>query len=852
MKTKIIAIFSILLGSGLVGIASLHAEQPAQTQTEPGTPPKLSAAYGKLPLSFEANAGQTDPAVRFLSRGSGYSLFLTDSEAVLVLKKKDTPAAPAQAAQAKLTAKAAAPSQKSTPAVLRMKLVGAKPPANVTGQGELAGKVNYFIGKDPAKWRTDAPTYSKVRYERVYSGIDLVYYGNQRQLEYDFVVAPGADPARIRLGFDGARKMRVDAHGDLLVETTGGAVRWQKPVVYQETSGARKQIEGKYLLRRGHQVGFEVASYDATKPLIIDPTLVYSTYLGGSGDDTGFGIAVDSSGNAYVTGQTGSTDFPTTAGTFQPALAGGGTDAFVTKLNAAGNGLVYSTYLGGSGPDEAIGIAVDSSGNAYVTGMTFSTDFPTTAGAFQTANAGISDVFVTKLNAAGNGLVYSTYLGGSNLDSIFDGGSGIAIDSSGNAYVTGYTFSTNFPTTAGAFQTAFGGGAWDAFVTKLNAAGTGLVYSTYLGGNGTDTGSGVAVDSSGNAYVTGGTSSTDFPTTAGAFQTAKPGITNAFVTKLNASGSGLLYSTYLGGSGFEFGYEIGIDSSGNGYVTGFTTSANFPTTAGAFQTVFADGGGDAFITELNASGSGLLYSTYLGGNGLDFAKGIALDSSGNAHVTGFTSSTNFPTTVGAFQTVFAGGSDAFVTKLDATGTGLLYSTYLGGSGFDEGNGIAVDSSGSAYVAGDTNSTNFPTTAGAFQTANAGSSDAFVAKFEFAAPPSVGKATGGGAIDVVGGTASFGFVVQRQTATGPTEGNLQYVNHVTGANVQSATFTTFTIRTNTATFSGSGTNNGTPCTFSVTVQDNGEPGKTDSFQITVTPPGTTEGGTLRSGNIQIHK
>jgi hypothetical protein len=718
---------------------------PSVSDTHSVAKAHVQEAYGKLPLSFEANAGQTDPRVKFLSRGSGYSLFLTESEAVLALTKKDNAAGPAQAAQAKLTAITAAPSQKSTSAVLRMKLVGARPPAKVTGQEGLAGKVNYFIGNDPAKWRTDVPTYGKVRYERVYPGIDLVYYGNQRQLEYDFVVAPGADPARIRLGFDGAQKIHVDAQGGLVVQTGSGAVRWQKPVVYQETNGVRKTIEGKYLLRRGHQVSFEVAAYDSTKPLIIDPTLVYSTYLGGSGSEIGVGIAVDSLGNAYVTGNTTSSNFPT-AVALQPAT-GGGRDAFVTKLNAAGTTLLYSTYLGGSDSDQGNSIAVDSTDNVYVTGETSSTNFPTTAGAFQMTNAGgIADAFVTKLNPTGTSLLYSTYLGGTGDDSGF----GIAVDSTGNAYVTGHTTSTTrffptagFPTTPGAFQTT-NAGNYDAFVTKLdtNALGSlSLVYSTYLGSIDSDTGNGIAVDSTGNAYVTGATASANFPipTTAGTFQTTlggSAGVPDAFVTKLNPTGTALLYSSYLGGSETDVGNGIAVDSTGNAYVTGFTYSTNFPTTTGAFQTVNpgpAGGKADAFVTKLNTNASGfasLVYSTYLGGTSFfDGGNGMAVDSTGNAYVTGLTYSTDFPTTTGAFQTVNNGNGDVFITKLNTTGTApLLYSTYLGGNNTDYGQGIAVDSTGNAYVTGVTSSADFPTTAGAFQgTYAGGGADAFIAK-----------------------------------------------------------------------------------------------------------------------------
>jgi hypothetical protein len=448
-----------------------------------------------------------------------------------------------------------------------------------------------------------------------------------------------------------------------------GEVIFHKPLVYQpttndETTGTHKGvIDGKFVLTAAQQVRFQIAAYDRSKPLVIDPTLAYSTYLGGRGDDEGFGIAVDAAGNAYVTGHTASTNFPTTPGAFQTTFGGGFGDAFVSKLNAAGSALLYSTYLGGSTDDLGSGIAIDASGDAYVTGHTDSSNFPTTAGAFQTTSGGFTDAFVSKLNTVGSALLYSTYLGGSDGEL----GNSIAVDASGNAYVTGQTNSTNFPITAGAFQTTIGGGGLDAFVSKLNAAGSALLYSTYLGGRDVEGGNGIAVDASGNAYVTGGTLSSNFPVTPGAFQTTCPECNNhivgdTFVSKLNPVGSALVYSTYLGGSGQDGDFGIAVDASGNAYVTGFTSSSDFPTTPGAFQTTLK-GSQNAFFSKLNASGSALLYSTYLGGSSGDIGDRIAVDASGNAYVTGATASSNYPTTPGAFQTAFGGGTlDAFVSK----------------------------------------------------------------------------------------------------------------------------------------------------------------------------------------------
>jgi Bacterial Ig-like domain (group 3)/Beta-propeller repeat len=730
-------------------------------QADPKAQARILDQYGKLPLSFEANQGQADGRVKFLSRTSGYSLFLTADEAVLTLRGKKTkqssPQGPSAdrlaadrlrpvsgyrfsdtATSGKLDAplgagqrpstSSADPEVVATRGVLRMKLRNANLAAKVTGQDELAGTSNYFTGNDPAKWRTKVPTYAKVKYEGIYPGIDLVYYGNQRQLEYDFIVAPGADPHRIAFDVRGAKRIRQDAQGELVFKVGEAEIRWHKPVVYQEKDGGRQFVAARYAITDTNRVGFELAKFDASRPLYIDP-LIYSTYLGGSSADYGYGIAVDSAGDAYVTGYTASSDFPT-MNPFQPAK-GGEVAVFVSKLNPTGSALVYSTYLGGSLGDQGSGIAVDSAGNAYVTGVTYSTDFPVTPGAFQAVCNGGSncatygDAFVAKINPEGSALAYSTYLGGSN----YDRGNGIAVDSAGDAYVTGYTGSTDFPT-MNPLQAY--GGDYDAFVAKLNPSGSALVYSTYLGGSLEDVGYGVGVDSVGNAYVVGFTESTNFPT-MNPLQPANGGGFDAFVAKLNSAGSALVYCTYLGGSGAEFGNGVAVDSTGNAYVTGQTNSLDFPT-ENPLQP--ANGGGlDAFVAKLNPSGSALVYSTYLGGSGDDLGLGIAVDSTRNAYVTGQTTSLNFPTE-NPLQKKYAGHGDAFVSKINPSGSALVNSTYLGGSGEEDilGGGIAVDSVGNAYVTGNTGSTNFPVTPGVFQTtcnggSNCGASggDVFVAK-----------------------------------------------------------------------------------------------------------------------------
>ena len=681
----------------------------------------FQSEYGQLPLSFEANQGQTDSRVDYLARGAGYTMFLTGDGAVLDLQQ-------AASSPASGNASFRNPPCQISGTAIDMQFIGANPGATVTGLDKQQTTSNYFVGNDSRQWRSGIANYGQVEYQHLYSGIDAVFHGNQGQLEYDFNIAPGADPNQIQWQITGASGLSLDSSGNLLIHTTSSDLIEKAPNIYQEINGQRVAVSGHFVLEGADRVGFAIGGYDTSASLVIDPLLSYSTYLGGNFIDQATGIAVDA-GDAYVTGFTASTNFPTTPGAYQTTSAGS-SDIFIAKLNAAGSGLVYSTYLGGSSDELGSGIAVDGTGNAYVTGHTSSTNFPTTPGAYQTALAGSDDAFIAKLNAAGSGLLYSTYLGGTGTDEA----NGIAVDGAGNAYVTGRTNSANFPTTPGAYQTAIAGSN-DAFITKMNAAGSGLLYSTYLGVTGDNQASSIAVDDTGNSYVTGYTTSANFPTSPGAFQTTLAGFQDAFVTKLNAAGSGLVYSTYLGGSGnSDRANEIALDTAGNAYIAGYTDSANFPTTPGAFQTTLA-GSYDAFIVKMNAAGSGLVYSTYLGGSGSDFCTGIAVDGAGNSYVTGSTYSTTFPVTPGAYQTTLSGSPDAFMAKLNAAGSGLLYSTYLGGSGTDQALGIATDGAGDAYVAGYTNSINFPATPGAYQTTVAGGYDAFVAKFA-STPPTV--------------------------------------------------------------------------------------------------------------------
>ena len=744
MRNKVLIVTTLVVLLAAVIIARAPKSSFGPSAVAPGVSPalvadrggaeenaKLVAAYGKLPLAFEPNRGQTNSQVRFLSRGPGYTLLLNSTETVLAFRTHLVRKPHSATLDGTLPGVG-----KENITELRMNLLGARPTPHVEGIELLPGKSNYFIGNDPATWRTNVPTYAKVRYENVYPGVDLVYYGNQAQLEYDFVVAPGADPKKIRLYIDGAKKLETDAHGDLVLDLAGAEVRLLKPTVYQRVVGGRKEIASRYVLHGRRAAGFEVAGYDRNEPLIIDPVLTYSTYLGGSSGAFGNAIAADSTGNAYVTGGTTSTDFPTK----NPAQAtqGGNTDVFVSKFDPTGSTLIYSTYLGGVGDEAGASIAVDASGNVYVTGYTASQNFPVKS-PIQATTGGGSDAFVAKLDSTGSVLIYSTYLGGNGNDS----GNGIAADLSGNAYVAGKTGSVNFPT-KNALQPASGGGD-DAFIAKLDPAGSALVYSTYLGGSFMDEARGIAVDAAGNAYVAGDTASANFPT-KNPFQLALGGTTDAFLVKIDPTGSALVYSTYLGGGAFDQGNGVTVDVSGNAYVIGQTSSTNFPT-KNPLQGVLNGSiyNGNAFVTKFDPTGSALVFSTYLGGsgneNGGDIGEGIAVDSTGNTYVAGLTSSSDFPLS-NPIQSSFVSqscdyygygpytcGNTAFVTELNAAGSSLVFSTYVGAvsGNFEDGRGIAVDPAGNVYIAGFTPSTNLLVTPGAFQLLDNTNGGAFIAK-----------------------------------------------------------------------------------------------------------------------------
>jgi len=745
-----VSLFTILAAMGATAAPSGLGKAPTNVPARPDATAqaRVKANYARLPLSFEQNSDQQAPSeIKYLSRGGGYSLYLTESGAVLALRQPGT-----------------SRKRPADPAVLRMQLVNGTPGARMAALDEQPGKSNYFIGNDPSKWRTGVAHYGRVTARGVYPGIDLIYHGDQGQLEYDFEVAPGASPRAIRLALEGAQNLRVDAQGNLVVSLEGGEVVFHAPVAYQEEHGVRQVVPSRYSLKK-NQVGFRVTKYDARRPLVIDPTLAYSTYLGGGSIDGASAIAVAPDDTAFVTGGTFSSNFPVV----HPVLGyEGGEDAFVAKISSDGSTLLYATYLGGANQDYGTGIAVDTFGDAYVTGSTDSPNFPVTPLVFDTLCGSdgkcgatynfpgdiVFNGFVTELNVAGSALAYSCFIGGYQEAD----GNAIAIDSAHNAYITGEVGPPIQPTqngpayyfvVDGGFQKA-NGGAGDAFVLKVDATASDALYSSYLGGADEDIGFGIAADSNENAYVTGLTYSSQsetppFPITSGALQSAYGGGGDAFLVKVNTNTTGpasLVYSSYLGGTALDQGSGIVMDSNNNAYVTGTTTSTastlGFAVPAGAYQPDCALDTlglceGDVFVAKLNPALSGaasLLYFTYLGGGGADAGYGIALDPSDNVYLTGSTASSNFPVTSDVFQSQYGGGdADAFVAKMTLAGKGtadLDYSTYLGGSNSDIGYGVAVDITGNAYVAGQTCSNDFPM-ADALQNAPGGNCDAFISQ-----------------------------------------------------------------------------------------------------------------------------
>lgn len=829
MKVALAAAFAAIMLSA-VGLAfyfssAAHAAKSAtQTAaTNQASPPKLKQTALSVPLYFEPNQGQTAPQVKFLAHGAGYGLFLTADDAVLKLQAPTVNARPSSA-----------DAERGPSSVIRMHLEGANSAARISGASSLPGKSNYFIGNDPSKWHRDVPQFARVQYQSVYPGVDLVYYGNQGQLEYDFEVAPGSDPGQITLSFNGA-SARIDNAtapgnaGDLILATSNGDIRFHAPHIYQPATSAlsndEKEIAGSFSQLADNKIGFSIGAYDHTRALVIDPELSYSTYLGGkvsnSGSESNVKIAVDSAGMAYLAGSTDSADFPVTDGS---TLQTGATNIFISKINPTLSGtssLLFATYLGGSGTDSLAGVAVDSSGNIYVAGSTTSGNFPTTtSNAFQIAPESVAQHgFLSRLAPGLNSsysLSYSTYLSGTGTDTV----TGLAIDTNQNAYVTGDTTSRDgagnyFPANPNGFQTAsnYPAGGTQFFASKINTNGSGqlsMLYSTYFGGGypvgATAVGGGIAVDTAGSAvnmYITGTTNMPAVPGPNGehGFPIFNAQLnclnvcitstnTDAFVAKINPNqpASNPVYSTYLGGSGDDTGTAVAVDTSGNSYVTGSTNSTDWTCTScvSGYQTAFGGGTTDAFIAKIgNIVGSvyPMTYFTYLGGLGDETGDAIVVDSVQAVHIAGSTDSPtgSFPVT-NAPQPAYGGGSrDAFVGSISTTLSGVGagdFLTYLGGSGTDQGTGVAFDVFNNTYVAGTTTSANFPLSTSPFplpyQSQLSGPQDAFLTKISSVSTLALAfPTTSPSPNPVAAGTqVAFTFTI---TNTGPDVANLVVFN-----------------------------------------------------------------------------
>ena len=739
----------------------------------------LDSSFGPNGPTFEPNLGQPNLVQAggpydFVSHQGAASIFLSSSAVMFRLGN----------------------------ATLRASIAGGQTAASPEPLEPQPGRINYLIGNKPEQWVTNIPTYARVQYRDVYPGIDVVYYGASGQLEHDFIVSPGTDPSAIQLEFEGADRMQTDSEGGIELTVGSQTVHWKKPVLYQTTAtGRRQMVEGRYRVGRDQRAGFETGVYDVTRPLVIDPVVAFTTYYGRGGSESATRVATDAAGNAYIVGVTNDSVFGYTGGAFLgpnslSVIAG---DAMITKISADGKTVIYSTHIGGGSFEFGGGIAVDSAGNIYITGGTASPDYPLTSGSFQgqpdpASTTDPGNCFVTKLNAAGSALIYSRLIGGTGLDVCF----GLAVDSAGNAYVAGGTTSKDFPT-----QNAFQAGARvgttaatisDAFAAKLSPDGKQLLYSTYIGGGGNDVALALALDGNGNAYLTGGTTSSDFPVSPGALQTTYGGgqgtpaipdfnTGDAFVVKLSPTGA-RLYATYLGGAKDDVAIGIAVDAQGSAYVAGSTLSTDFPLQQ-AFQKTYSGAGGelnypcgDAFIAKLNPQGSGLVYSSYLGGSADDRAAGVAVDSAGNAYLTGNTLSGNFPVSQDAAQKKHAGQTtdsfltgDAFFAQVGPTGA-LVYSSFLGGSGNDWGIGVAVDGQGGIVIAGGTNSPDFPATQGVAQLRYGGgdtrftpAGDAFVTRF--GATPTLSISSIGSAASYAAQAVSPGeIVVLTGTGIGP--------------------------------------------------------------------------------------
>lgn len=679
----------------------------------------------RLPLYFEPNVGQADPAVRFISRGGGFTTYLTGSEAVFLNAALTTP--------------------------LRLKFRNTLPVQTIEPADKLPGISNYFYGKDPSKWRTDVPHFAKVLFREVYAGVDVVFYSGEKRLEYDFILKPGADPSAIEFAWEGAAGTKLDQNGDLILQTSAGEIRQRRPVVYQETNGKRAAIQASYRINGEGHIGFELAAYQRDLPLVIDPQIFYSTYLGGNNLDDAYTMTADPSGAVYITGYTGSTNFPR-FNAYQ-STRDGLNDVFVTKIAVGGSALVYSTYIGGESEDRAYGIAADGQGNAYITGITASFGYPTTANTYLPNFTGVQDAFVTKLSPLGNTLAYSTFVGTDGYEIGFN----VVVDRTGSAVMAGTTNSPGLAVTANAFQKTFGGGQ-EMFLIRLDPQGRTAPWLTYFGGNLDDTPTSMLLDLGGEIYLGGYTSSTNFPTTATAFRRTASGLQDGFFAKISQRGDRLVMSSLIGGISFDYVNSLALEPGGRILLSGFTSSADFPTTASAYQRTLR-GNYDAFVCRFNSTGTLLIASTFFGTASLDQATGVLPGAGGHLIIAGYTESNNFTSTSDAFGFSANNFGDAFLTILRPLADSLHFSSVVGGNQTDIAKSMTQDAAGDIYLTGQTYSADFPTTGGAFSTTNSGSPDGFVTRItNLNVPDCTSAATPTGTTyEVTGGGGGVGLI-----------------------------------------------------------------------------------------------
>ena len=713
MRSLISIVLSLSL---LLFISSVASASKAPDTTD------IQLKTANMSMPFMTNEGQFPDEIKYAAKTFGGSVYLTNAgQVIYILPKRDKNE---RMNKGRLSEMETAGNSRGIRGVaIKEELVGATI-TDIAASSETDTILNFFIGNDPSKWKTGLKAREIVHLGQVYKGIgmQLRAYGNN--VEKIFTVSPNIDPRQIEISLSGVDKINLDNRGMLQAETALGTVSFTRPVAYQEIGGIRKNIEISYEIKDGNRYGFRIGDYDREHSLVIDPLLA-STYLGGSGDDRIYAIAVDAAGNVFVAGSTASADFPIVAGGYTTTRPGGANDAFVAKFNKALSGLLAMTFIGGTDSDDIFAMALDASGNPYVAGQTYSLDFPATAGAFDTTGNGIGDAFIARLSNNLSALPASTGLGGNSGDAAYS----LAVDKPGNIYVTGYTASTNFPVTGGAYQSTLAGKN-DLFISKFDSGLTTLIASTYFGGNDADSGEAIAVDASGNILVSGSTGSwINFPVTTGAYDTTFGGNYDAYVSKFSNDLTSLAASTFLGGSGYDYGYGMVLAPTGKVFVTGRTDSSDFPVTAAAYNTV-KNGSTDIFVSSLNNALTTLSASTYLGGSNTDEGYALALDTSSNIYLSGYTSSSNFPASANAYDKVLNGSSDAFLAKLNPGLTALPSATFLGGSGSEPLSiySMAVDSSNIIYFAGVTPSSDFPVRAGFDMTYNA-LNDSFVSRLD---------------------------------------------------------------------------------------------------------------------------